>query len=92
MAHKDDKTFKAFIVDRVIATQLDLLRSLNSGGVNHEVGGVNNEIKNQIGGVNSLDLLILQVIQSSPGLNAPALAIESNKSLRTVNQAMVFNY
>jgi Fic family protein len=86
LAHKDDKTFKAFIADRVIATQLDLIRLLNSGGVNAEDGGVNSENQNKIGGVNTLDLLILDIIQTTSGLNAPAIAIELNKSLRTVQR------
>lgn len=68
LAHKDDGIFKAFIVDRLIDTQMDLLRLLN------------------IGGVNSLDLLILRIIQATPGLNAPALSIELNKSLRTMKR------
>ncbi len=68
LVHKDDGIFKAFIVDRLIDTQMDLLRLLN------------------IGGVNSLDLLILRIIQATPGLNAPALSIELNKSLRTMKR------
>jgi predicted HTH transcriptional regulator len=68
LVHKDDGIFKAFIVDRLIDTQMDLLRLLN------------------IGGVNSLDLLILRIIQATPGLNAPALSIELNKSLRTMQR------
>lgn len=86
LAHKDDGIFKAFIVDRLIDTQMDLLRLLNIGGVNSIDGGVNTENQNQIGGVNSLDLLILRIIQATPGLNAPALSIELNKSLRTMQR------
>jgi hypothetical protein len=34
LSHTDDKHFKEFIADKVIATQMDLLRFLNNGGVN----------------------------------------------------------
>lgn len=58
----------ASIAERIIATQMDLLRLLNNGGVN---GGVN------------LEVLIFETIQNSPGINAPAIADQIKKSLRT---------
>lgn len=86
MAHVDDVSFKEFIADRVIATQMDLLRLLNNGGVNIQIGGVNDNDKNKIGGVNTLENKMIQTIQSMPGLNAPALANALNKSLRTTQR------
>jgi len=79
LAHTDDKHFKEFIADRVIATQLDLLRLLNNGGVNND-GEINN------GGVNLLENELLHTIQSIPGLNAPTIATTLNKSLRTIQR------
>jgi hypothetical protein len=64
-----------FIAERIIATQMDLLRLLNNDGVN---GGVN-------GGVN-LEVLIFETIQNSPGINAPAIADQIKKSLRTTQR------
>jgi hypothetical protein len=84
LAHADDKPFKVFIADRVIATQMDLLHLLNNGGVNKDNGGVNKDGTINIGGVNSLESELLGVIQSMPGLNAPTVAATINKSLRTV--------
>jgi Fic family protein len=86
MAHVDDVSFKEFIADRVIATQMDLLRLLNNGGVNIQIGGVNDNDKSIIGGVNTLENKMIQTIQSMPGLNAPALANALNKSLRTTQR------
>lgn len=54
---------------------MDLLRLLNNDGVN---GGVN-------GGVN-LEVLIFETIQNSPGINAPAIADQIKKSLRTTQR------
>lgn len=86
LAHTDDKTFKEFIADRIIATQMDLLRLLDNGGVNLQSGGVNSDKVSESGGVNSLNFQLLQLIESSPGLNAPALASSFNKSLRTMQR------
>lgn len=61
----------ASIAERIIATQMDLLRLLNNGGVN---GGVN------------LEVLIFETIQNSPGINAPAIADQIKKSLRTTQR------
>lgn len=63
--------FVDFIAERIIATQMDLLRLLNNDGVN---GGVN------------LEVLIFETIQNSPGINAPAIADQIKKSLRTTQR------
>jgi hypothetical protein len=86
LAHINDRPFKAFIADRVIATQMDLLRLLNNGGANKYNGGVNMDGTTNNGGVNSLESELLGVIQSMPGLNAPALSTTINKSLRTIQR------
>lgn len=84
LAHADGKPFKEFIADRVIATQIDLLRLLaDSGGVNKANGGVNEEGN---GGVNSLSIQIMTIVVAEPGLNAPAIARRLGKSLRTVQR------
>ena len=70
--------FVDFITERIIATQMDLLRLLNGGGVN---GGENE--KN--GGVN-LEELLFEAIRNNSGLNAPTLAEMLQKSLRTVQR------
>ena len=69
----------ASIAERIIATQMDLLRLLNNDGVN---GGVNDGVN---GGVN-LEVLIFETIQNSPGINAPAIADQIKKSLRTTQR------
>lgn len=85
-AHADDTAFKEFIADRVIATQTDLLRLLMGGGVNIENGGVNTNKSSEVGGANSLREMILQTLESTPGINAPGLALSLNKSLRTIQR------
>lgn len=85
-AHADDAAFNEFIADRVIATQTDLLRLLTGGGVNIQNGGVNTNNIPHVGGVNSLKEQILQTLESTPGINAPGLAISLNKSLRTIQR------
>ncbi len=82
-AHEDDSIFIKFIADRVITTQIDLLRLLNSGGVNTDNGGVNIV---DSGGVNTVKDQILQAIITMPGINAPTLAITLNMSLRTIQR------
>ena len=82
-AHEDDSIFIKFIADRVITTQMDLLRLLNSGGVNTDDGGVNIV---DSGGVNTVKDQILQAIITMPGINAPTLAITLNMSLRTIQR------
>lgn len=78
MSHKNPAVFVDFITDRIIATQMDLLRLLNDGGVN---GGENEKR----GGVN-LEELLFDAIRNNPGLNAPTLAEMLQKSLRTVQR------
>lgn len=86
MAHADDKPFKEFVADRVVATQMDLLRLLDNGGVNLHNGGANKHFDSENGGVKSLEIQLLRLIESMPGLNAPALATTLNKSLRTIQR------
>ena len=78
MSHNNPQCFVDFIAERIIATQMDLLRLLSDGGVN---GGV----KSKSGGVN-LEELIFETIKNTPGLNAPALAERLQKSLRTTQR------
>lgn len=87
LAHKNDNDFKEFIVDRIISTQTELLRLLKeSGGVNIEDGGVKYKTGYTDGGVNSLESQILELLTETPGLNAPAIALSSGKSLRTIQR------
>lgn len=86
LAHTNDKPFSEFIADRVIATQVDLLRLLNSGGVNNGIGGVNNGTIIENGGAKSLENELLRTVESMPGLNAPVIATTLNKSLRTIQR------
>jgi Fic family protein len=66
---------------------LDLLRLLNeSGGVNKSSGGVKPKLFGKSGGVKFTDQLLYQTIDEMPGLNAPALAVMLNISLRTVQR------
>ncbi len=82
MSHKNPQVFVDFIAERIIATQMDLLRLLDDGGVN---GGVNGGKKPDGGGVN-LEELLFDAIRNNPGLNAPNLAEMLQKSLRTVQR------
>ncbi len=86
LAHTDDTVFKEFIADRVIATQMDLLRLLSSGGVKSPNGGVNSPSDFESGGVKLLEDELIELIKKMPGLNAPALAATLNKSLRTTQR------
>lgn len=87
LAHTDDTAFNDFIADRIIATQHDLLRLLNeSGGVNTQNGGVKSISSNSDGGVISSEQLLLNIIENMPGLNAPSLATQMGKSLRTTQR------
>jgi Fic family protein len=70
-----------FITERIIATQMDLLRLLDDGGVKSKNGGVNDGN----GGVN-LEELIYDTIRNNPGMNAPALSVMLQKSLRTIQR------
>lgn len=87
LAHKDDSRFKDFIADRIIATQLDLLRLLrNSGGVKTPNGGVNSTPVISGGGVNAIESEIIKILRVTPGLNAPAIASLMGKGLRTIQR------
>jgi len=87
VAHVDDTRFKEFIADRIITTQMDLIRLLSeSGGVYSSNGGVNRASEDQIGGVNSIDKQLLELIIKSPGINAPKLANSIGISLRTTQR------
>lgn len=82
MSHKIPSVFVDFIAERIIATQMDLLRLLNDGGVN---GGVNGGVRSKSGGVN-LEELIYDAIKNNPGANAPTIAEMLQKSLRTTQR------
>ncbi len=87
LAHTDDTRFREFIADRIIATQLDLLRLLDeSGGVKPITGGVKSGSALESGGVNSLEEQIMEIVLQQPGLNTPALAATLSKSLRTTQR------
>lgn len=97
LAHKDDTSFKEFIADRIIATQLDLIRLLKeSGGVKNNIGGVITTTIDESGGVKNnpknqsigqdIENQILQLLTEFPGLNAPKIASETGKSLRTIQR------
>lgn len=85
MSHKNPQIFVDFITERIIATQMDLLRLLNDGGVNDNNGGVNGGVNSRSGGVN-LEELLFDAIRNNPGLNAPALANMLQKSQRTIQR------
>lgn len=87
LAHTNDTVFNDFIADRIIATQVDLLRLLNeSGGVNTSNGGVKSQLSGESGGVKLPEQQLFETIEKIPGLNAPALAAQLNKSLRSVQR------
>lgn len=87
LAHTGDTVFIDFIADRVIATQLDLLRLLKeSGGVKSASGGVKLNETGESGGVKSPEKLLFETIENMPGLNAPALAVQLKMSLRSVQR------
>lgn len=82
LSHKTPGVFVDFITERIIATQMDLLRLLNDGGVN---GGINGGTRDRSGGVN-LEELIFDTIKNNPGINAPSIAEMLQKSLRTTQR------
>ena len=82
ISHKNPQVFVDFIAERIIATQMDLLRLLNDGGVN---GGVNGGVKSGNGGVN-LEEQLFDAIGKNPGVNAPMLCEMLQKSLRTTQR------
>ena len=80
-SHNNPEIFINFIAERVINTQLDLLRLLKDGGVITDVGGANNKD----GGVNTEEE-IYTIIKNNQGINAPTIANILNKSLRTTQR------
>lgn len=79
LSHESPRVFVDFIADRIIATQNDLLRLLNNGGVNDGVNG-------SVNGSTNLEELIFDTIKNNPGINAPTIAKTLQKSLRTTQR------
>lgn len=71
--HKDPTIFTAFIADRVCMTQLDILRLFR-------------ETMPDVPPVKDIKTALLHTIQTFPGLNAPALAEHTHRSLRTIQR------
>jgi len=71
-SHSDESIFQQFIADRVIMTQLDILRLF------HESEPQPSE--------QPFDQALLDLITRSPGLNAPTLANRLSRSLRTTQR------
>jgi Fic family protein len=71
-AHTDEQVFADFIIDRVIMTQMDILRLFR------EAQPVPEAIP--------FEALLLQTITRYPGLNAPTLAERLGRSLRTTQR------
>jgi Fic family protein len=71
-AHTDEQVFIGFIIDRVIMTQMDILRLFR--GVAPAPS------------VLPFETLLLQTIVQHPGLNAPMLAERLGRSLRTTQR------
>ena len=70
--HKDAAVFNSFIADRVIMTQLDILRLFQA-----------NEPAPK---AKDFALLLLETITHTPGLNAPLLSARLGRSLRTTQR------
>ena len=70
--HKSESVFECFIADRVIMTQLDILRLF----------GANEPVRTAM----PYEQTLLQTITQSPGLNAPQLAARLGRSLRTTQR------
>ena len=70
--HHDTEVFVGFIADRVIMTQLDILRLFRESEQtpNHK----------------DFEQVLLQTITQSPGLNAPLLSNRLGRSLRTTQR------
>lgn len=71
-AHKDDNIFLSFIADRLMMTQLDILRLFR------ETEPTPSKI--------DFEQLLLDAIVRNPGLNAPTLAKKLGRSLRTTQR------
>jgi len=72
LAHSDDDVFNAFIADRVIMTQMDILRLFRESEPTPEK--------------TPFDQMLLQTIKHNPGLNAPKLSERLGRSLRTTQR------
>lgn len=70
--HKDADTFVSFVADRVIMTQLDLLRLFRET----QATPVTEDFTK----------ILLDAIRRHPGLNAPSLARHTGRSLRTTQR------
>ena len=70
--HHDDAVFVAFIADRVIMTQQDILRLFRESEPTPDH--------------KNFEQVLLQTIIQSPGLNAPMLAMRLGRSLRTTQR------
>ena len=70
--HNDASTFIGFIADRVIMTQLDILRLFRESEPTPEH--------------KDFEQVLLQTITRSPGLNAPLLSMRLGRSLRTTQR------
>ena len=71
--HSDAEMFQRFIADRVIMTQLDILRLFQA----NEPAPVS---------VEDFEQRLFQTIADTPGLNAPQLAARLGRSLRTTQR------
>lgn len=71
-AHDDDEVFTSFIADRIMMTQLEILRLFR-------------EIEPEPQKVD-FEKLLLDTIVNNPGLNAPALSKRLGRSLRTTQR------
>ena len=71
-AHKDENVFVSFIADRVIMTQLDILRLFRENEPNPQKV--------------PFEELLLETIIQNPGLNAPSLSKRLGRSLRTTQR------
>jgi len=72
LAHSDDTAFCSFIADRVIATQMDILRLFRESMPKPEKM--------------SFEDLLKATISDNPGINAPSLALKLSRSLRTTQR------
>lgn len=72
LSHKDDTIFVSFITDRLIMTQLDILRLFRETEPAPQT--------------RSFEDLLLDTIAQNPGLNAPTLSKRLGRSLRTTQR------
>ncbi len=72
LSHKDDNIFVSFIADRLMMTQLDILRLFRESEPTPQIV--------------SFEDLLLKTIIHNPGLNAPTLSKRLGRSLRTTQR------